>query len=189
MHTTPASLLQRLRGGPADELAWTRFTQLYTPLIYNWSRRLGLNTDDAADLVQDVLSTLVCELPRFDYDQGRSFRSWLRTVTLNRWRNNSRRRVVPVMPAGGPGLEEFAAPDETREFEEAEYRQYLIGRALELMQAEFQPTTWKACCEHIAAGRSAAEVGADLGLSEGAVYVASSRVLRRLRQELTGLLD
>lgn len=36
---------------------------------------------------------------------------------------------------------------------------------------------------------SAAETGQKLGLSEAAVYVAKSRVLRRLRQELAGLLD
>ncbi len=57
------------------------------------------------------------------------------------------------------------------------------------MQADFEPTTWKACWEHIVSGRSAAEVGRELGLTEGAVYVAKYRVLRRLRENLQGLLD
>ena len=38
-------------------------------------------------------------------------------------------------------------------------------------------------------GRPAAEVAARLGLSENAVWIARSRVLRRLRQELAGLLE
>jgi RNA polymerase sigma-70 factor (ECF subfamily) len=38
-------------------------------------------------------------------------------------------------------------------------------------------------------GKSGAEAAAELGLSVDAVYVARSRVLRRLRQELEGLLD
>src|SRR5579871_6272699 len=92
MHDTPASLLERLRG-PADQAAWVRFTHLYTPLLYHWAKRLGLRPDDATDLVQDVLTALVRELPRFEYDRGGSFRGWLRVVTINRWRNNHRRRT------------------------------------------------------------------------------------------------
>ncbi len=57
------------------------------------------------------------------------------------------------------------------------------------MRGEFRQATWKACWEHAVAGKSAAEVAAALGMSENAVYVASSRVLSRLRQELDGLLD
>jgi RNA polymerase sigma-70 factor (ECF subfamily) len=72
---------------------------------------------------------------------------------------------------------------------ETEYRHWLVGRALELMRAEFQPTTWKACWECVVNSRPAADVAAELGISVGAVYMAKSRVLSRLRQELTGLLD
>jgi RNA polymerase sigma-70 factor (ECF subfamily) len=57
------------------------------------------------------------------------------------------------------------------------------------MRAEFESSTWTACWEHVVSGRSAADVAAELGISEGAVYVAKCRVLRRLRQELKGLLD
>jgi RNA polymerase sigma-70 factor (ECF subfamily) len=57
------------------------------------------------------------------------------------------------------------------------------------MRAEFQLTTWRACWEYAVLGRPAAEVASELGVSAGAVYVAKSRVLSRLRQELKGLLD
>jgi RNA polymerase sigma-70 factor (ECF subfamily) len=188
MHTTSASLLERLRL-PTDEAAWERFVQLYTPLIYYWARHLGLQPSDAADLVQDVLTALVRKLPEFDYDRHRSFRNWLRTVTLNCWRNNRRRRAVPVLDSPAADLADPASRDPAGAFEEAEYRNHLVARVLELMRAEFQPGTWKACWEHVVSGRSAAEVAAELGMSEGAVYVAKCRVLRRLRQELQGLLD
>jgi RNA polymerase sigma-70 factor (ECF subfamily) len=39
------------------------------------------------------------------------------------------------------------------------------------------------------AGRPAAEVAAELGIRIDSVYAAKSRVLRRLRQELDGLLE
>jgi RNA polymerase sigma-70 factor (ECF subfamily) len=188
MHTTSASLLERLRL-PTDQAAWERFVQLYTPLLYYWARHLGLQPNDAADLVQDVLTTLVQKLPEFVYDQHKSFRNWLRTVTLNCWRNNRRRRAVPVLDAAAAELADQTSPDPNEAFAEDEYRKHLVGRVLELMRAEFQPGTWKACWEHVVSGRTAAEVAAELGISEGAVYVAKCRVLRRLRQELKGLLD
>ena len=186
MHSTPASLLERLRQ-PDEQSAWTRFVQLYTPLLFHWTRRLGLRDDDAADLVQDILTLLVRKLPEFRYDPRKSFRAWLRTITLNCWRNRCRRVELP-REAHCPDLDGLAARDEADLLSETEYRQWLVGRALELMRTEFQPSTWKACWECVVSGRSAAEVAGELGLSVGAVYMAKSRVHRRLRQELTDLL-
>jgi RNA polymerase sigma-70 factor (ECF subfamily) len=184
---TPASLLERLRQ-PAAEEAWSRFVKLYTPLLVGWAGRLGLREADTADLVQDVLVRLVRELPAFRYDPKRSFRAWLCTVTLNVWRNR-RRPEAPraVNPAALDGLAGANGADAS--LEEREYRHWLVGRAVQLMKADFQPSTWKACWECVVVGRPAAEVAAELGLSVGAVYMARSRVLSRLRQELAGLLD
>ena len=80
-------------------------------------------------------------------------------------------------------------PDDADRFWDEEYRKQLMGRALLLMKTDFEPTTWKACWASVAEGRSAAEVAAELGISENAVYLARCRVLRRLRQELNHLLD
>jgi RNA polymerase sigma-70 factor (ECF subfamily) len=188
MHTTSASLLVRVRQ-PSDQEAWQRFVKLYTPLLYFWARRLGLQEQDAGDLVQDVLTNLVRKMPEFRYDGEQSFRNWLKTMFLNLWRNQCRRQPLPVQPGSQFEKEDSACPDPAEAFAEADYRKQLVGRALELMQSEFQPNTWKACWEHVVSGRSAAEVAADLGISEGAVYVAKFRVLKRLNQELQGLLD
>src|SRR5262249_30570789 len=140
---------------------------------------------DAADLVQDVFTVLVQKLPEFHYDRHKSFRAWLRTITLNKWQDR-RRRPTPVRLEGGAEPAEPTGPDV---FAEAEDRQHLVGRALELMQTDFQPATWKAFWEHGVCGRPAAAVGAEMGLSPGAVYAAKFRVLDRLRKELQGLLD
>ncbi|HEV3080157.1 MAG TPA: hypothetical protein VGY66_10270, partial [Gemmataceae bacterium] len=80
-------------------------------------------------------------------------------------------------------------PDFAQRFWEAEYRRELSRRALRLMQGEFAPTTWKACWETVVHDRSTDEVARELGISENAVYLARCRVLRRLREELGGLVD
>jgi RNA polymerase sigma-70 factor, ECF subfamily len=187
MQTTPISLLERLRQLP-DEAAWERFVQLYSPLLCAWASRLGLSGQEADDLVQDVFTLLVRKLPEFRYDPRKSFRAWLWTVTVNKCRERRRRPAVALAPATDRDLAEVAGTDERAEIDEAEYRDYLVRRALELMRAEFQPGTWKAFWECTAQGRPAAEVARELGLTENAVYLAKGRVLRRLRKELDGLL-
>lgn len=187
MLTTPPSLLARLRQSPERE-AWERFVEMYTPLFFAWTRRLGLDDHESADLVQDLFTVLVEQMPLFNYDRQRSFRAWLKTILLNRWRNHARRRLAQRLVHHD--LNEIAAENQALpELEEAEYRQYVVSRALALMQAEFQPATWKACHEFVMCGRSADDVAKELGISVNAVYLAKSRVLRRLREELAGLLD
>jgi RNA polymerase sigma-70 factor (ECF subfamily) len=187
MHTTSVSLLDRLRQ-PGEQAAWERFVQLYTPLLFYWSRRAGLQESDAADLVQDVFAVLLQKLPEFAYERQGSFRGWLRIVTLNKWREKRRRRQLPV-DADDTALAQVTAPDDAETFWETEYEQHLAARALEVMRAEFRPATWRACWQLVVEGRPGAEVAAEQGLTLGAVYAAKARVLRRLRQELEGLLD
>jgi RNA polymerase sigma-70 factor (ECF subfamily) len=179
-------LLGRLRQ-PGEQVAWSRFVQLYTPLLYCWAQRWGLQDQDATDLVQEVLVVLVQKLPEFRYDPQLRFRAWLRTVALNKCRDFVRQRNLRGI--GQESLADVAAPAEDDALAEAEYRQHLVSRALQLMQVEFSPNMWKACWEHVVVGRPAAEVAAELGISEGTVYVAKSRIMSRLRQELEGLLD
>jgi RNA polymerase sigma-70 factor (ECF subfamily) len=188
MHSTSPTLLQRLRG-PADEDAWPHFVDLYTPLLYYWARRTGLQDSDAADLVQDVFATLVRKMPEFAYDRRQSFRSWLRTVLMNRYRDLRRRQAARPAEEARGSWSDLATDDPTEELDEAEYRRHLVRKAMELIRDEFHPTTWQACWEHGVAGRSAGEVAAELGVTPNAVYIATSRVLRRLHAELEGLLD
>lgn len=184
MYTTPPSLLERIRQ-PSEDLAWERFVSLYTPYIFSLARRTGMNREEASDVVQDVLLLLTRKIPEFQYDASLSFRAWLRTVVMNRLREIARRRSLPIFAVDQFDLQKSP---EVESAEEIEYRRHLVARALEIMQREFAPTTWKACWEHVVSGRTASDVGTELGISEGAVYVAKCRVLRRLREELKGLL-
>jgi RNA polymerase sigma-70 factor, ECF subfamily len=183
MHTTSVSLLEQLRE-PSAASGWERFVRLYTPLLLHWARRVGLQEQDAADLVQDVLIVLVQKMPEFQYQQGRSFRGWMRTVLLNKWRDRPQRGAPAPLESQ---IEERL--DSSDGLEEREYRLYVMGRALRLMAADFEPATWQACWETVVCSRSAAEVAKELGITVNAVYLAKSRVLSRLRRDLDGLLD
>jgi RNA polymerase sigma-70 factor (ECF subfamily) len=178
--------LERLRR-PGDDDAWARFVRLYTPLLFHWAGQAGVAPDETHDLVQDVLLTLVQKLPEFQYDQSKSFRGWLRTVTLNKWRECCRRAAQRGKDAG-MDLDAVAAPADEA-FWEREYRQHLANRALQLIQNDFEENTWKVFWRHVVEEQPVNQVAADLDISTKAVYLAKARVLRRLRQELAGMLD
>ena len=64
-----------------------RLSNIYAPLIRRWVRPYVAQSADFDDVVQEVLTTLVSELSRFDHN-GRTgaFRAWLRAITVNRIR-------------------------------------------------------------------------------------------------------
>ena len=178
------SLLDRLRrdGSRPD---WERFVNLYGPLLEHWAQRLS-PPDGAADLVQDVLLRVMQKLPSFAGDGDRCFLAWLWAVTRNRCLDLCRRAATRPATNNGAALG-AVAPDALGDVTAADDRKFLLRRALQVMRSDFEPTTWRACWEHVAAGRPAAEVAAELGVSVDVVYAASCRVIRRLRGELDGL--
>jgi RNA polymerase sigma-70 factor (ECF subfamily) len=188
MDQTSQSLLVRIRQGnsAAD---WNRFVELYTPVLVAWARHAGLRPEEALDLVQDVMLTLLQKLPEFEYDPQRRFRSWLKTLLMNKWRDRLR-RLAAAPAAGAAGLSDVPqAADAGEAFWEHEHRQLLVRRALEIMQTDFADATWRACWLTVVEGRSASEAARELEITENAVYIARHRVLQRLREELAELLD
>lgn len=184
---TPVSLLSRLRK-PDDTAAWERFVHLYTPMLHAWACRTGLQSSDAADLVQDVFLTLVREMPNFRYDPSRSFHQWLKSVTMNRWRDWMRRPVQHPIGHDGDQIES-SEPDGVDTFIEREFGAEFARRALELMRTDFDESTWRACWEMAVKGRTAAEVAPELGITVGAAHAARFRVIARLRKELAGMWE
>ena len=193
MVETSVSLLERLRDG-SDPSSWQRLVDLYTPLIRGWLRRHGLQDTDADDLVQEVLAVLAQELPAFEHRGAGAFRSWLRTMTVNRLRNFWRARQARPAAIGGSHLDhmldqlEDPHSDLSRLWNH-EHDQHVVRRCLELIEPEFAPSTWQAFRRVTLDGADVDAVAAGLGLTPNAVFIAKSRVLSRLRQEVRGLVD
>lgn len=190
---TRVTLLNRIRD-TADTDAWAEFARLYGPVVYGFARKRGLQDADAADLVQDVLRSVARNAHRIDYDPKRgTFRGWLYTVTRNKVYNflsaNKNRPKAGGDGVGGDRLDHLAGkPDEAEAEWELEYQRRLSARAMERVKHEFQANTWQAFWGTAVEGRAAAEVGKELNMTSGAVYVAKSRVLARLRDEVQQLM-
>src|SRR5207245_1151656 len=127
IHDTPATLLERLQRA-GDESAWRRLVQLYTPLLFYWARRSGQADADAADLVQEVFVALVQTLPTFQYDRHGKFRSWLRTLLMNKLRDRLRRQARADKAIAQRAQDDVEVPDVAEEFWEKEYQRELTHR-------------------------------------------------------------
>jgi RNA polymerase sigma-70 factor, ECF subfamily len=191
---TPVSLLERLRLH-LDPLSWQRLVDIYTPLIRLWLRRHALQPSDAEDLAQEVMSVVVREMPNFHHEQRPgAFRRWLRRVTVNRVRGYLRSLQSQPNPIGANGFEAILSQledphsDLSRHWDE-EHDRHVVRRLLELVEPEFEATTWRAFLGLVLEERDTDAVARDLGISPNAVRIAKSRILSRFRQEVAGLID
>ena len=70
-----------------------------------------------------------------------------------------------------------------------EHDQYVLRCLLDVIALEFEASTVQAFRRVALEGASSEQAAQELGLSVGAVYIAKSRVLHRLREQAEGLLD
>jgi len=190
MTTTSESLLFRLQQDveSPNEQAWQQFVSIYTPLIFFWARKTGLGQSDASDLVQEVLTQVFQKLPDFQYDSRRSFRGWLRTVTLNKYREVYRRKSSRLATARDSMLENLAPVALAESTWDIDYARLLVARSMESMKNDFAPETWRALKLVMGGEASVDDVAKQTGVSSWTIYSARARLMKRLRAELEGLL-
>ena len=189
MDSTHPSLLNRLLGPPKDRHeSWERFVELYGPLLFRWSAQLAVPIDQRNDLVQATLVKLLTSIAMFHRGRTGSFRGWLHTVLHNTWRDSQRRSLR----AAETTWQERYSPvhaDPAQEISDSEYRQYLLARVQRLVLDDFPERTQMAFRKHVIEERPAKEVADELGISLNSLYLIRSRVVRRIREELAGLVD
>jgi RNA polymerase sigma factor (sigma-70 family) len=183
---TRRSLLVRLKD-PHDEQAWTEFVAIYTPLIDRLAQARGLQSADAADLAQEVFRAVAGAIGRFDLDQRRgSFRGWLFKIARNLMINLLAARRGRPQATGDSDVQEMLervpAPDSAETaFFDVEYRRRLLFWAAEQIREEFRKSTWQAFWLTAVEGQDPKAAAQASGISVGAVYIARSRVMARLK--------
>lgn len=193
MGSISGSLLEGLKS-QSDE-AWRCFADLYGPEIDRWCHIAGLQSADRADVRQDVLAAVARNIENFRRDNpGDSFRGWLWVITRSKLQDHWRRQKGRPEAVGGSTFHERL--EELAEQEDASASHAGSGtadgvfrRAVELIRNEVEERTWQAFWRTAIDERPAAEVATELGMTEGGVYTARSRVLKRLRERMGGLLD
>lgn len=188
MHEFPEtrnSLLLKLRDR-GDCESWHEFVAVYRPVVYRMARHRGMQDADAQDLAQAVLISVAEAVDRWEADPHRArFRTWLTRVAHNAI-IDAFRRCRPDTGKGGTTqitrLQQQPEPDDAEI--EREQRRELFRWAARQVRWEFAEETWLAFWLTTVEGCDSKEVGAELGKSVGAVYIARSRVMRRLQEKV-----
>jgi RNA polymerase sigma-70 factor (ECF subfamily) len=194
------SLLIRLKA--ADNSAWDRFVALFGPLVYLWCRDGGLQAADASDVGQEVFKAIARKIADFRRDRpGDSFRGWVRTIAHNKIVDFYRSRDGDVRAAGGSDayreLLAAAAPSDSAtgssvsitEANLQRERELLFKRASELIRSSFEERTWQAFYRTKVEKQTPKDVAADMKMTVNAVYLAGSKIMRRLRDEFGDVVE
>ncbi len=186
MDTTRASLLLRIKDR-ADAPAWREFVDLYRPMLVRFARMRGLAGPDAEDVAQHCLEAVTRHIESFDYNPSRGFRKWLRTLANNRVRELGRKRGE--LPGD---THDFDRPQDREPTPESAWQQAWmiehLNYCLRQIRARVEERTYNAFHRCAIDEQPVEQVCRELGMTPDQVYVAKSRVTRRLGKMMTELL-
>jgi RNA polymerase sigma-70 factor (ECF subfamily) len=188
---TRASLIVRLPNAD-DAAAWKEFAEIYEPFVYQYARRRGLQDCDARELVQNVFLGVAKAVRRWrpDPDQAR-FRTWLFRIARNQLltRLSGREHEQSLDSDAWKNLAAPVGSELSSSAEQLAYRREVFHWASIRVQRTVKPATWQAFWQTSFVGRPVDDVARQLGVARGFVYVARSRVIQKLREEIQRFLD
>jgi RNA polymerase sigma-70 factor (ECF subfamily) len=184
---TSLGLLERARRN--DEGAWERIVECYGPIVCSWLRQAGLESGSLPDVAQNVFLAAYRGLGsmRRNPESG-SFRGWLRRITRRKLIDHARRQEKML---GGSWvtdhLQHLVFPPDSCDSTAGDKR-LLFAQVEKFIRQEFSPEHCDAFFAILLHGHCPTEVAARLGLTRNSVYLACSRIRRRVRQEFADLL-
>jgi RNA polymerase sigma-70 factor (ECF subfamily) len=164
--------------------------EIYEPLVYRLARRRGFQDADAADISQEVFRSAATAIDRwYDNPQRGSFRAWLFLIARNLMINAFRARRRRPLATGSSDVcrllnAQPASDDDDSQLVEDEYERRLFHWAAEQVRGEFRDSTWQAFWRTSVDGRPVRLVADELRISSGAIYIARSRVMARLKKKI-----
>lgn len=184
MESTSPSLLQRLKSDKPANADWQRFNDLYEPFLRKIFREEGLKDFDCDDLIQKVLLVWSGKVKTFDRKGHGRLRNWLKRTAANFlyefWREGKKLGKQASFENLIERLEDEKS--DLSIFWDKEHQRTILEHATAVVQGEFSDKDWQAFKLHKWHGERARDVAIKLGMSEDAVFVASSRVLGRMKQ-------
>ena len=195
MVTTKESLLGRLRVENAHE-AWKEFFEAYWGAILRYARKLGLNDDQAKEVLQETMVALMRILPEFTYDRNKGrFRNFLLTIvhrkSLSVLRRMSRQRTVVCDDLITGDLTESLVGRDRAEREARErWRDSLIEEAIHRLRTDprLGENTFAVFEAYMIEQQPVEKVARRFSLTENAVYQVRNRLLRRLKVDVARLM-
>lgn len=177
-----SSWLGSAKAGDAE--AWRRLVRVYGNLICWWCRQGGIPAQDVDDVAQEVLAAVSRALSDFDHH---SFRGFLWSVTSHKIKDYWRARHRQPQLQGGANIDELlknveAETHQPRGAVDTATR-IVFEAVVQLVRGEFCERDWQVFWEYAVERRDAAAVAEAHGVTRNQVFLAKSRILRRIRSE------
>lgn len=170
-----------------DQLAWERLVRRYQRLIYAIPRRAGLSEDQAAEIFQDVFTTLFEKLN--DIQEPDRLQAWLVTTTRRRTLRTLTRmpEILCLDDAGDDDFDRAATMRDESPLPEEQLlvleEQHRIRMAVAQLDERCQ--TLVRLLFYQSEPPSYAEVAKVLGIPEGSIGPTRARCLGKLLRILT----
>ncbi len=198
---TSWTLVARLKNADDDE-SWQRFYDIYRGVIHGVAMKAGLREDEADDVVQETLRSVIKGIRDFEADPAHGkFRAWL--LNNARWRISDQFRKRPPAAVGNHALPDATATTPAAErvpdpravdlegLCDAEWEARLREQALKELQLEVKAGQYQIFHLLVVEQKSIEEVAAMVGRSRAQIYLikhrvaaALKRIVKRLQKEL-----
>jgi RNA polymerase sigma-70 factor (ECF subfamily) len=184
---TRESLIRRLPNA-ADVEAWDRFVEIYEPLLFRLARAKGFQHADAEDFVQEVLAAVAKAVGRWVAQETRgSFRVWLFRIAQNLAINFLTRPKHRWLGAGDSQIARLLEEQPARTLDSSElflkeYRRELFRWAADRVREQVSERQWMVFWLTSVEERPVGEVASEFEMSVGAIYIARSRITKRIRE-------
>ena len=171
--------------------------ELYAPMIYSRCRRIyKLEPSDAENVGQEVFKSVAKSIAKFRRQREGSFRKWLRVIIDNKCKDFFRKKKLADAQGGSVAkqlIEEV--PDDfdygrlDDEESEISEKAMLMRQAMKLVQDEVSPRDWNIFWDIAVEERDRGDTAAKYEVPVNIVYLAISRIRKRLKVIFEDLLD
>ena len=146
----------------------------------------GMQASDAADVTQEALLRVARAIRSFEYDPSKGlFRDWLARVVVNEIRRDSGRTARNAQLSADLNQDSGSVESQWQEH----FQQRIFELALQRSKPHFEALSWTLFQRSWLGKEEPKSVAVECGVKIEQVYVARSRVLKRLRYELSILCD
>lgn len=195
---TPTSLWDRVLDG--ESVAWEKLVDVWTPCIYEFCRRKGIQQADAGDVVQHVMIRVFRYRDKFSREgEGHRLKAWLLMIIGQAIADYYRQFAGKNRAQGGSDFADqmanlaetldTASAADSVDGEKLFDAGLWMARTLDVIQAEVTEQTWQVFDMFKIQDRTAKEVGEHFGLKENTVRQRVYSVTQRIKREADGLFD
>jgi RNA polymerase sigma-70 factor (ECF subfamily) len=174
-------LVEQARAG--DHAARRRLYTQYVDRVFRTVRGMLRSDDDAEDVTQDAMLTVLTSLGRYAPRRDARFSAWVTTIAVNTVRRRFRRRRPELTATGELPERPGDAVDPAGDLDRARLRRALLIALAELPARERAIVSLR-----YGAGLNASEIAAAVGLESAAVRKSLERARARLGARIEALV-